>query len=81
MLTSPNQGWAIDFSMASQVLCMSFPTLNIAGRLSRECRAVEAGTCLGSERVTKVLVGMNSKREKVAATHFDNLLSSRRAIS
>jgi putative transposase len=72
MLTAPNQEWAIDFVMDSLATGRSFRALTIVDSFTRECPAIEADSCLGSQRVTRVLDRVIAERGKPLAIRCDN---------
>ena len=72
MLTAPNQEWAIDFVMDSLATGRSFRALTIVDSFTRECPAIEVDSCLGSQRVTRVLDRVMAERGKPAAIRCDN---------
>lgn len=72
MPTAPNQEWAIDFVMDSLATGRSFRALTIVDRFTRECPAIEVDSCLGSQRVTRVLDRVMAERGKPAAIRCDN---------
>ena len=72
MLTAPNQEWAIDFVMDSLAAGRSFRALTIVDSFTRECPAIEADSCLGSHRVTRVLDRVIAERGQPHAIRCDN---------
>jgi putative transposase len=72
MLTTPNQEWAIDFVMDSLATGRSFHALTIADSFSRECPAIEADSCLVSQRGTRVLDRMIEERGQPLAIRCDS---------
>jgi len=72
MLTAPNQEWAIDFVMDSLAAGRSLRPLTIVDSFTRECPAIEADSCLGSRRVTRLLDRVTAERGKPLAIRCDN---------
>lgn len=70
--SEPNEVWTLDFT--SDALCdgRSFRTLNIVDIFTRRCLAIEADTCLSSERVARVLDGLLPKFGKPSMLRIDN---------
>ena len=71
-LTAANQEWAIDFVMDSLATGRSFRALTILDSFTRECPAIEADSCLCSQRVTRVLDRVIAERGKPLAIRCDN---------
>ncbi len=72
MLTAPNQEWATDFVMDSPATGRSFRALTIVESFTRECSAIGADSCVGSQRVTRVLDRVIAERGKPLAIRCDN---------
>lgn len=66
-LSAANQELAIDFVMDSLATRRSFRALTIMDSYTRECPAIEADSCLGSRRVTRVLDRVIAERGKPLA--------------
>jgi len=72
-LTQPNQEWAMDFIVdglanGRMVVCI----LSVVDVFTRECLALEAATCLGSGRVTRVLERLIEERGRPESLRSDN---------
>ena len=72
MLRAPNQEWAIDFVLDSLATGRSFRALTIVDSFTRACPAIEADSCLGSQRVTRVLDQVIAERGQPLAIRCDN---------
>jgi putative transposase len=61
-LTRPNQEWAMDFIVDGLANGRMVRILSVVDVFTRECLALEADTCLGSGRVTRVLERLIEER-------------------
>jgi putative transposase len=70
--TAPNQLWTMDFMSDALGDGRSFRTLNLVDAFTRQCLTIEADTCLGGERVVRMLDGIVAQRGKPQVIQIDN---------
>lgn len=63
-LTQINQEWSMDFVPDTLRTGRSFRTLTVVDSWTRECVALEVGTCLTSQRMSRVLEWVMAQRGK-----------------
>jgi putative transposase len=71
-LTQINQEWSMDFVTDTLSTGRSFRALPVVDSWTRECVALEAGTCLTSQRVSRVLEWVMAQRGKPHTIRCDN---------
>lgn len=71
-LTQINQEWSMDFVTDTLSTGRSFRALTVVDSWTRECVALEVGTCLTSQRVSRVLEWAMAQRGKPHAIRCDN---------
>ena len=71
-LTQPNQEWAMDFIVDGLANGRMVRILSVVDVFTRECLALEADTCLGSGRVTRVLERLIEERGRPESLRSDN---------
>ena len=71
-LIRPNQEWAMDFIVDGLATGRMVRILSVVDAYTRECLALEAGTCLGSGRVTRVLERLIGERGRPENLRSDN---------
>jgi putative transposase len=75
-LIRPNQEWAMDFIVDGLATGRMVRILSVVDAYTRECLALEADTCLGSGRVTRVLERLIAERGRPENLRSDNARSS-----
>jgi putative transposase len=71
-LIRPNQEWAMDFIVDGLATGRIVRILSVVDAYTRECLALEADTCLGSGRVTRVLERLIEERGRPESLRSDN---------
>jgi putative transposase len=71
-LIRPNQEWAMDFIVDGLATGRMVRILSVVDAYTRECLALEADTCLGSGRVTRVLERLIEERGRPESLRSDN---------
>jgi putative transposase len=71
-LTRANQEWAMDFIVDGLANGRMVRILSVVDVFTRECLALEADTCLGSGRVTRVLERLIDERGRPEGLRSDN---------
>lgn len=71
-LIRPNQEWAMDFIVDGLATGRMVRILSVVDAFTRECLALEADTCLGSGRVTRVLERLIGERGRPQNLRSDN---------
>jgi putative transposase len=71
-LLRANQEWAMDFIVDGLASGRMVRILSVIDAFTRECLALEADTCLGSGRVTRVLERLIEERGLPEAVRSDN---------
>jgi putative transposase len=71
-LIRPNQEWAMDFIVDGLAMGRMVRILSVMDAYTRECLALEADTCLGSGRVTRVLERLIEERGRPENLRSDN---------
>ena len=71
-LTRANQEWAMDFIVDGLANGRMVRILSVVDVFTRECLALEADTCLGSGRVTRVLERLIDERGLPEGLRSDN---------
>ena len=74
-LIRPNQEWAMDFIVDGLATGRMVRILSVVDAYTRECLALEADTCLGSGRVTRVLERLIEERGRPENLRSDNVLT------
>jgi putative transposase len=74
-LVRPNQEWAMDFIVDGLATGRMVRILSVVDAYTRECLALEADTCLGSGRVTRVLERLIDERGRPENLRSDNVLT------
>jgi len=72
ILSRPNQEWALDFVSDALASGRALRTLTIVDSYTRECPAIEVGTGICSEQVTRVLERIIAERGKPESVRCDN---------
>src|SRR5215831_13088056 len=68
----PNQEWALDFVSDALASGRALRTLTIVDSYTRECPAIEVGTGICSEQVTRVLERIIAEHGKPESVRCDN---------
>jgi putative transposase len=71
-LIRANQEWAMDFIVDGLATGRIVRILSVVDAYTRECLALEADTCLGSGRVTRVLERLIEERGRPESLRSDN---------
>lgn len=74
-LIRANQEWAMDFMVDGLANGRMLRILSVVDAFTRECLALEAGTSLGSGRVTRVLERLIDERGLPKNVRSDNVLT------
>jgi putative transposase len=71
-LSAPNEEWSLDFLCDALATGRTVRILSIVDNFTRECLALEADTSFASQRVTRVLDDVISRRGNPKALRMDN---------
>jgi putative transposase len=71
-LIRPNQEWAMDFIVDGLANGRKVRIFSVVDAYTRECLALEADTCLGSGRLTRVLERLIGERGRPESLRSDN---------
>ena len=72
VLSAPNEEWSLDFLCDALATGRTVRVLSIVDNFTRECLALEADTSFASQRVTRVLDDVISRRGSPKALRMDN---------
>ena len=72
VLVRANQQWGIDFAHDRLADGRSFRIFSVVDAYTRECLALEADTSFASRRVTRILDGVMTDRERPQSMRMDN---------
>jgi len=75
--TCVNEEWALDFVADGIANGRHIRLLSVVDAFTRECLALEVDTSFASRRVTRVLDGVLSQRDKPQRIRCDNVLNAR----